>query len=460
MKEQLVIFGLSGNPSALHHKVIAEVLSMMFDSVIVVPCGPRPEKATTNDIMPINRAVMADLTFSEIPHTTVRLDDLELEAFTRTAALYRQYQADNRDVWIVVGSDLVKKGVDGKSTIEREWADGEQLWYHARFIVIQREGHEVSIRDCPPLSRLLPIDNFLRGTSTHIRELVFSHQEYGHLVVPAVRQYIERHNLYRGVSHNLCSDFTLTDPRIMLVVDEQNAKVPALIEPFKPFVVEKNPNLIVVVGGDGTMLRAIRTEWRKRIPFLGINAGYRGFLMNDPESVSTDFSHMIVRQSPMLYVRSYHAAEGFFENLAFNDVWTRSVNGGQAAHTLVKVDGQIKIPFLISDGVLVSTAAGSTSYAVPMGALPLAIGTEGLLLVGNNVKEPHGWKSTHLSAPSVIDLEVLHNGQRPVEAFIDGVAIGKVTQLHIRQSRIAAPELVFAPSSDLDAKVRNIQFPA
>ena len=39
-------------------------------------------------------------------------------------------------------------------------------------------------------------------------------------------------------------------------------------------------NLIVVIGGDGTMLHAIREHWRSRLPFLGVNAGHLGFLLN------------------------------------------------------------------------------------------------------------------------------------------------------------------------------------
>lgn len=179
--------------------------------------------------------------------------------------------------------------------------------------------------------------------------------------------------------------------------------------------------------------------------------------MNDPESVTLDFKGLTIRQSPMLYVHAFGVG-GDSEHLAFNDCWTRSVNGGQAAHTRVSIDGKIRIPFLVSDGVLVSTAAGSTSYAMPMGALPLAIGTEGILLVGNNVKEPY-WKSAHLSQTSVIDIEILNGEYRPVEAFIDGVQIGQVSKMHVRQSRIAAPELVFAPNNDLDDKIRSLQFP-
>lgn len=74
MTRKIALFGGSFNPPHLTHRKIVEILAYLFDGVKVIPCGPRPEKLTTNDIAPIHRAVMADLTFSDIaPNVDVEL---------------------------------------------------------------------------------------------------------------------------------------------------------------------------------------------------------------------------------------------------------------------------------------------------------------------------------------------------------------------------------------------------
>ena len=59
----IAVFGGSFDPPGLHHRRIVEEVRKHFDSVVVVPCGPRPDKQL--DIEPIHRAALADLTFGE-----------------------------------------------------------------------------------------------------------------------------------------------------------------------------------------------------------------------------------------------------------------------------------------------------------------------------------------------------------------------------------------------------------
>ena len=66
---RLALFGGSFNPPGLHHRQIAETLARHFDEVIVIPCGPRPDKPITNDVEPIHRAALADLTFARLART-------------------------------------------------------------------------------------------------------------------------------------------------------------------------------------------------------------------------------------------------------------------------------------------------------------------------------------------------------------------------------------------------------
>ena len=76
MTMKIAAFGGSFNPPGLHHRAIAEALARQFDRVDVIPCGPRPDKATVDDVDPAHRAAMAHLMFQGIPN--VRVDESDL----------------------------------------------------------------------------------------------------------------------------------------------------------------------------------------------------------------------------------------------------------------------------------------------------------------------------------------------------------------------------------------------
>ena len=111
---QIALFGGSFNPPGQHHRLIAEALVRHFDEVIVVPCGPRPDKPATNDVDPVHRAALADIAFRGLPKARVELFDLELATFTRTDELDARFSADG-DIWHVVGAGLIAGGARGES---------------------------------------------------------------------------------------------------------------------------------------------------------------------------------------------------------------------------------------------------------------------------------------------------------------------------------------------------------
>ena len=60
----------------------------------LVPCGPRPDKPTTNDVDPIHRAIMGDLTFRNLDRVRVELFDLEQLTFSKTHELDERFRED------------------------------------------------------------------------------------------------------------------------------------------------------------------------------------------------------------------------------------------------------------------------------------------------------------------------------------------------------------------------------
>src|SRR3989338_4320715 len=221
-KKKIAVFGGSFNPPALHHKKIAEVLAKQFDIVKVIPCGPRPDKETTNEIKAIHRAVMTDLAFGHIAdNIEIELFDLENSTFTTNYEFEQKYKKEG-EVWHVVGSDLVKGGAKSESEIQKHWHHGKVLWRNANFAVVLRDDYKIDKKDLPP--HCIKIDTGISGTSTEIRNKNFNHHSLYGLVVPQVQEYIGRHNLYRGTREAQVSKIGLESIRPLIIADPRNLK--------------------------------------------------------------------------------------------------------------------------------------------------------------------------------------------------------------------------------------------
>ncbi len=456
--KKVAIFGGSFNPPGLHHRRIAEMLSEHFDEVFIVPCGPRPDQPTVNDISPVYRAAMADMAFEDLHNVHVELFDLEQATFTRTHQLQERF-AEHGELWHVVGSDLTRGGGQGQSHIHASWQRGAWLWDNLNFAVITREDITVDPSDQPPHHLLLSIDS--AGSSTEIRERLFKRLPYEHLVTDDVGAYINRYGLYRGRIPNSVTRFSLKEPRLLVEYDPWNEKARRWATRFESMRVDHDPNCVLVIGGDGSMLRAIRKHWRRRLPFFGVNAGHLGFLLNSAEDVFSAPApppELMVHQLPLIYTRFEHIDGTHSEGLAFNDAWVER-DGGQTAWLKVIVNKRVCFEKLVCDGVLVSTAAGSTAYARAMGATPLLADTPAWLMVGSNVVSPRNWKSALISQDAEVFLKNLHPEKRPLKGFMDGIERTQILSMRARLSRIASVELAFLSHHDMAEKIAQIQFP-
>jgi NAD kinase len=454
VNQTLAIYGGSFNPPGRHHRATVEMLARHFDKVVIVPCGPRPDKPVTNDVDTIHRAAMVDLSFRGIPKARVELFDLESSTFTRTYELDLRFRSEGT-LWHVVADEFVRGGRTNESNIQREWTRGNDLWNEANFAILNRSGRPLDPADLPRNHRVFEIEQ--DGSSLSIRNRVFHHEPINELVVEEVDGYIRRHRLYQGVASPRQTSFRLSRRRYLVVADEWNGKSRTVRERLTEYG-HDDPELIVVVGGDGTMLRAIRQHWRRRVPFFGINTGHLGFLLNDFPQADPYEKDLVLYHLPLLLVEVHSLDGGSTSELAFNDAWVERATG-QTAWLKLLVNDVERIEKLVADGVLIATAAGSTSYARAMGATPLPLYTSALLLVGSNVLNPPQWRPVVLPADSRIEVRTHDPVKRPLNAFIDGIPQGNVQAIHARVSNIAAVELAFLPDHDPSLKLAKLQFP-
>lgn len=239
---------------------------------------------------------------------------------------------------------------------------------------------------------------------------------------------------------------------------------PLLLQVKDRFSLASRPSradAILVLGGDGTMLGAIRRYRHLGIPFYGLNFGHIGFLMNkaNEETLDEILAHSVQEISmKSLEARLYDASNSHIKDeLAFNDFYFERTSA-QTANIAVSVNGIQRFdPYLICDGVIVATAAGSTAYTVNASGVVLPIGTNSMVLTGICPSIIHNWKSSQLAGDSHITLEALGTKKRPVRFLVDGVEIPKVAKVEITYSEEEAT-IVFINSNIFQEKVLALQF--
>lgn len=444
------VFAGSFDPPGIDHRRTAELLAARFDEVVILPAGPRPGRPAA-DSLPIHRAVMADLNFRRLDRVRVELGDLEAATFTPHHEFAVRF---DEPVSHVVPAEIVRGGGRGESCVHRDWEYGDRLWRTEHFTVLRERHDPVGPDDLPPRHTVLDVSSY--ATSAFIRDVLVD-GDPTELLEPEVGRYIQRHGLFRPTPPARDTVFRIPGRKVRVFADSFNPAALRLAERFQQYE-DPDPDAIVVIGGDGTMLRAIRKHWRERKPFYGINTGHLGFLLNDRDGSRVWDVDLRLYQLPLLWVEAEKPDGPPVGELAFNDCWVERQTG-QTAWVEVAVNDVVRMPRVVADGMLVSTAAGSTSYARAMRATPLPFNAPLLTLAGSNVLKPEYWHPAVLPIDSAVRLRNLDPTRRPLQGFIDGVDQGCVTGMAVRVSNIAAVELLFAPEHDPVSKLAVLQFP-
>jgi len=196
-------------------------------------------------------------------------------------------------------------------------------------------------------------------------------------------------------------------------------------------------DLCLVVGGDGWMLETIRNAGPEAT-FLGINAGRTGFLLNDVDDLDRVAAALKAGQwrvwdFPRLAMQCWPEADGstLRHDSAVNDIYLERMSG-QTAHLRIDIDGVQVVERLVCDGLVTSTALGSTAYHFSSSGHACHPAVRAIHLTPIC---PHSPRLSPLTLPpdSVIRVEVLQGKKRPVRAVSDGVDHGPVRSLEVRQ---------------------------
>jgi NAD+ kinase len=217
--------------------------------------------------------------------------------------------------------------------------------------------------------------------------------------------------------------------------------------------------VVVALGGDGLMLQTLHRLRDSGIPIFGMNRGSVGFLMN--EYGTEDLRERLAAAQRYvihpLMMESVDAAGKTARAPAVNEV-SLLRQSYQAAKLRISVDGKVRLPELICDGVLVATPAGSTAYNLSAHGPILPLDAPLLALTPLSPFRPRRLRGALLPNRARIEIAVLEADKRPVNAVADHFEVRSVTAVSAYMDVGSSMTMLFDPGHNLDERILAEQF--
>lgn len=180
-------------------------------------------------------------------------------------------------------------------------------------------------------------------------------------------------------------------------------------------------DLLVSLGGDGTVLHVVRRTMELMIPIIGINCGDKGFLaeldgLNMEQLLEAVSGNYRLSRRMMLDVSMYRGDEVVFSDTALNDVVLKSV------HNCISVTGKIMGETLChfsGDGIIVATPTGSTGYSLSAGG-PIVEPEARNILITPLAAHMLSAKPLVLSPSRIVEITAERLRGRPTVVSVDG----------------------------------------
>ena len=245
--------------------------------------------------------------------------------------------------------------------------------------------------------------------------------------------------------------------KIYLVSDKTKASLK-----IKTFLIKKinittlkRSNIIVVLGGDGFMLQTLKKLYKFKKPFYGINSGNYGFLMNKFSNKNIlknlNTSNSIKIHPLQMIVKTKN--NQIKKSIAINEISILR-QSKQTSSISITTNKKNTIKNLISDGVLVSTPAGSTAYNLSAHGPILNLDSKKLTITPISPFRPRRWKGTIVSDSSKILIKNLDANKRPISAVADNFEVRNAKIAMIQVNKKISFELLYDKNNSLYKKIK------
>ena len=247
----------------------------------------------------------------------------------------------------------------------------------------------------------------------------------------------------------------MTKPLIISDINKKSQKIKLIIQKKIKTLPAKKENIVIVIGGDGFMLKTLKKNISKSKLFYGINSGNYGFLMNKFSKnnlIKNLNSSKMISISP-LEMSVINKNGKLKKSIAINEVSILR-QSRQAALLSIKIGKTNIIKNLMSDGVLVSTPAGSTAYNLSVHGPILSLNSKKMSISPISAFRPRRWSGKIVSDQSVINIINLNAIKRPISAVADNIEVRNAKKIIVRINKKVKFNLLYDISRSLEKKIK------
>ncbi len=212
--------------------------------------------------------------------------------------------------------------------------------------------------------------------------------------------------------------------------------------------------LKIVVGGDGFMLQTLKKYKNSNKLFYGINSGNYGFLMNR-FSRKNLIKNILTSKPTIISPLEMNVLQKKkkIKCLAINEVSILR-QSRQAANLSIKNGNQYIMKKLVSDGVLISTPAGSTAYNLSVHGPILSLNSKKISIAPISAFRPRRWPGKIVNEKSKIMIKNLNPIKRPVSAVADNVEVRNAVKIIVKVQKKVKFKLLYDNSKSLQKKIK------
>ena len=217
----------------------------------------------------------------------------------------------------------------------------------------------------------------------------------------------------------------------------------------------KKSNFTIVIGGDGFMLQTLKKNKNSKKSFYGVNSGNYGFLMNKFSSkniIKNLNKAKLISISPLeMVVRNNK--NHIKKHIAINEVSILRQSRQAASLSIYHGSKQV-IKKLVSDGVLVSTPAGSTAYNLSVHGPILSLNSKKLSISPISPFRPRRWKGKIVGDKSKIVIKNLNPKKRPISSVADNIEVRNAKKIIIKTNQKIKFNLLYDQNKSLQKKIK------